>query len=99
MREGLIGAISTPAQGNLIDGIPMWAADNGCFGKGYPGDDAFLGWLGAMLPHAGRCWFAVAPDVVGDAKATLARSEPFLPAIRDIGYPVALAAQNGSSEE
>jgi hypothetical protein len=95
MREGLIGAISTPAQGNLIDGIPMWAADNGCFGKGYPGDIEYLAWLASMQPAAPRCWFAVAPDVVGDAAGTLKRSAPFLPVIRALGYPVALAGQNG----
>ena len=93
MRDGLIGAIVTPAQGNLIGGIPMWLADNGCFGKGFPGDVEFLAWLAVMNPAG--CWFAVAPDVVGDAKATLKRSAPFLPVIRGLGYPVALAAQNG----
>lgn len=95
MRSGLIGAIATPAQGNRLSGIPMWVADNGCFGKGYPGDAAFLGWLETLAPLAGNCWFAVAPDVVCDAAATLERSAPFLPEIRGIGYPVALAAQNG----
>jgi hypothetical protein len=95
MRNGLLGAIATPAQGNRIDDARMWVADNGCFGKGYPGDAGFLGWLETLSPLAGRCWFAVAPDVVSDAAATLKKSAPFLPKIRGIGYPVALAAQNG----
>jgi hypothetical protein len=95
MEAGLIGAIATPAQGNLLDGIPMWTADNGCYGKGYPGDDGFLAWLEQMAPHVDRCWFAVSPDVVGDAAATWERSAPMLPRIRALGYPVAYAAQNG----
>jgi hypothetical protein len=33
--------------------------------------------------------------VVGDAAATLARSVPFLPKIRELGYPAALVAQDG----
>jgi hypothetical protein len=37
----------------------------------------------------------VAPDVVGDAAATLERSTPWLGPIRELGYPVAFAAQNG----
>ena len=48
-----------------------------------------------LQPFAKLCEFAVAPDVVGDAKATLARSKPFLPVVRAMGFPAALAAQNG----
>ena len=95
MRDGLLGAIETPHGTHRIDDIPAWVADNGCFGKNYVGDEQYLAWLSKMQPQAGRCWFAVAPDVVGDAKATLKRSAPFLPLIRALGYRVALAAQNG----
>jgi hypothetical protein len=95
MTTGLLGAIITPAQGNRLPGGAAWCADNGCFGKGYPGDAAYLAWLDARSADAGRCRFAVAPDVPFDAAATLARSAPFLPVIRAMGYPVALAAQNG----
>jgi hypothetical protein len=96
MRDGRLGAIITPKQGNrLEDAFPVWCADNGCFGKGYPGDGAWLAWLADLTPHAARCAFAVAPDVVGDAAATLERSLPFLPLIRGMGYPAAFVAQNG----
>lgn len=101
MKAGLLGAITTPAQGNKITGLPLWCADNGCgpgvrgIGKGYPGDEAWLAWLADLAPHASRCAFAVAPDVVGDAAATLERSLPFLPVIRGLGYPAAFVAQNG----
>ncbi len=101
MTAGLLGAIATPAQGNKIAGLPLWCADNGCgpgvrgIGKGYPGNDAFLAWLADLTPHAGRCAFAVAPDVVGDAAATIERSLPFLSLIRGLGYPAAFVAQNG----
>jgi hypothetical protein len=46
-------------------------------------------------PEAGSCVFATAPDVVGDAAATLARSVPWLPRIRALGYPAAFVAQDG----
>src|SRR6266567_1060305 len=101
MMAGLLGAITTPAQGNKIAGLPLWCADNGCgpgvrgIGKGYPGDEAFLAWLESLVPHNARCKFAVAPDVVGDAAATIERSLPFLPLIRGMGYPAAFVAQNG----
>lgn len=95
MTRGELGTILTPAQGNRLPPAAVWAADNGCFGKGYPGDEAWLAWLGRHSPHADRCLFATAPDVVGDAAATLARSLPHLPAIRALGYPAALVAQDG----
>lgn len=73
---------------------PAWAADNGCFAAGDRFDlGAYLCWL-ATLPTAG-CLFAVAPDVVGDARATWERSRRVLPAIRRLGFPAALVAQDG----
>jgi hypothetical protein len=95
MRTGDIGMICTPREGREpLPGV-TWAGDNGCFGKGYPGDPAWLAWLARLAPHADRCLWATAPDVVGDAAATLARSWPHLPAIRALGYPAALVAQDG----
>lgn len=94
MTPGLLGAITTPKQGNRIRAAWDWAADNGCYGTGYPGDRKWLAWL-AGRPHRDSCLFAVAPDVVCDARATLARSAPFLPAIRELGYRAAFVLQNG----
>lgn len=95
MSKGLIGMIATPAAGNAVMAGVDWCADNSIFGDSYPGDAAFLAWLGDRARYADRCGFAVAPDVVGDAEATLARSATMLPRIRAVGYPAALAAQNG----
>lgn len=95
MRDGRLGYIDTPAQGNVRPEGLTWCADNGCFGKGYPGDNAWITWLKANSSDAETCAFAVAPDVVGDAAATLARSLPWLPQMRALGYPAALVAQNG----
>lgn len=87
--------IKTPAQGNKIPIGSMWLADNGCFGKGYPGDIQYIKWLVDNKPHRKDCLFATAPDVVGDFQATTKRSAPFLPVIREIGYKVAYIAQDG----
>jgi hypothetical protein len=95
MTAGLIGCIATPKSGN--DRVPegaVWCADNGCFGKGYPGDDGWWRWLSEHRSPE-TCAFAVAPDVLADAAATLARSAPWLPMIRAIGIPAALVAQDG----
>lgn len=100
MRAGLLDCIVTPLQGNHVPAGAVWCADNGCFGAAYVGDAAWVGWLaaGKHAPAYERCAFAVAPDVVANAAATLARSTPWLPIIRDLGYPVAFAAQDGQEE-
>lgn len=95
MHAQTIGYIDTPAQGNKRPAGVTWCADNGCFGKSYPGDEKWLAWLETNAHAAADCLFATAPDVVGDAAATLARSAPFLPLIRELGYPAALVAQDG----
>lgn len=95
MSAGLIDCIETPKQGkNRVPDGAYWCADNGCFGKGYPGDAAWWRWL-VEHPGKDRCRFAVAPDVVGDATATMARSLPWLSRIRSLGIPAAFVAQNG----
>ena len=93
MRAGLLGMITTPAQGNkLISGV-RWCADNGRFGNGWPGYCRWARWLDSQ-PREG-CAFAVAPDVPFDAARTLRLFGPASRLIRRMGFPVALAAQNG----
>lgn len=96
MSAGLLDMIATPKQGNrLPDGV-TWCADNGCYSAGYPGDDAWFAWLASFTAEQiARCAFATAPDVVGDAAATIERSGPWLHRIRAIGYRAAFVAQNG----
>jgi hypothetical protein len=104
MRDGLIGLIDTPKQGSravkesLHDTDVVWCADNGCFSEKW--DEA--AWWAFLLRNAHRadsCLFAVAPDVVGDAAATLVKSAPWLSKIRALGYPVAFVAQDGLTIE
>jgi hypothetical protein len=104
MTAAGLGCIITPAQGNRLPPVTAWCADNGCGpgrdgtpGGGYPGDRAYLAWLSHMSAQGGRrCLFATAPDVLGDAAATIARSAPFVYRIRAwFGLPVALVAQDG----
>ncbi len=97
MARGLIGQVITPAAGNRLEPAVDWVADNAVFGGSYPGDEAYLAWLTPLAIHAGRCRFAVAPDVVGDADATWHRSAPMLDPIRALGLPVGYVAQNGAT--
>jgi hypothetical protein len=95
MPAGRLGAIVTPKQGNRLPDVQFWIADNGCFGQGYPGDTRWMSWLRELPYDRASCEFATAPDVVGDAAATLTRSVPWLEPIRAAGYPAAFVAQDG----
>lgn len=95
MRAGQLGMIATPASGNRVEAGVAWIADNSAYTGRYPGDDRYLAWLSVRAVHRGQCALVTAPDVLGDAVATWARSRPVLPRIRALGYPAALVAQNG----
>lgn len=91
-------AMLQPGMGNLPPVGQPWAADNGRFSKPTTySDERYLAWL-AKRPGQDRCLFATAPDVVGDAAATLALSAPMFGRIRGLGYRVALVAQDGLEE-
>lgn len=97
MDKGTLCQIVTPAAGNAVHPtVRRWCADNAVFADKYPGDERYFAWLGRRAWAADRCTFAVAPDVVGDAVATLRRSGPMFDRIRSVGFPVALALQDGA---
>lgn len=104
MADGQLGAMMSHAQGNKLPPDVLFAIDNNCGpgrdgqpGTGYPGNRAYLELLSRMSAQARlRCLFATAPDVLGDAAGTLARSEPWTGPMRAwFGLPVALVAQDG----
>lgn len=100
MSAGLLGCMTTPAQGNVIPEGALYACDNGKFGKGWPGYAPWFAWLTRTVARYGaaRCLWAVAPDVPFDAAGTLAESLPWLAHIRDLGIPAAFAAQDGCDQ-
>ncbi|GAA1768613.1 hypothetical protein [Nonomuraea bangladeshensis] len=89
-----LGAILNPASGNGVPEQGLFGVDNAVFSGKYPGDRKYLRWLERFVPHADRCLFVTAPDVVGDAFATVARSRHMLKEIRAMGLPAALVAQD-----
>ena len=74
---------------------PWWAADNGAFGGKWT-EARHMDWL-AALPRD-RCLFAVSPDVYPDARESLRRGLEFAPVLRDMGFPVAVVAQDGAEQ-
>ncbi|WP_202033169.1 hypothetical protein [Nocardioides sp. WS12] len=97
MLAGQIHYIDTPAQGNRRPPGVQWIADNGCYSDKFD-EPKWWDFLTKNAHAAADCMFATAPDVVGDAAATLERSLPWLAKIRELGYPVAYVAQNGFAE-
>lgn len=94
MQAGVLGYIDTPAQRNIRPDGVTWCADNGAFSDKFD-ERTWWRFLNKHAHDAATCLFATAPDVVGDAVATLERSRPWLPRIRELGYPAALVAQDG----
>lgn len=94
MRAGDLGYIDTPHQQNTRPLGVTWCADNGCFSSRFE-ESHWWAFLKRNAAYADSCKFAVAPDVVGDAAATIARSAPWMPKIRALGYPVAFVGQDG----
>jgi hypothetical protein len=92
-RPDIYGVLAVPGAGNSLPERGRWAADNGC----YMGFDPPA--FGAMLRRhrwaKERCLWVAAPDVVGDARATLDLFEEWEPRLRDAGYPIAFVAQDG----
>lgn len=91
------GLMLSPGMGNDGRALDHWChgLDNGCFAQGDSFDPGgWLEWLASLRRYRERCLFAVAPDVVGDAEATLGRSLPYLPTVRQLGYPVAFVTQD-----
>lgn len=91
-------AMVTPAMGQKPPRGQLWAADTGCFRQ--PDTFSFAGylqWLNELAAddYLEQCLFATAPDRVGDAVATLEHSIPTFPYIQEVGYEVALVAQDG----
>jgi hypothetical protein len=77
------------------DRYPCYGADNGAF-SGKWDEDKHFAWLD-RLPRSG-CLFAVAPDVYPDAAATLELSSQFFGLFREMGFPVALVAQDHAEQ-
>lgn len=92
-----VGYMLTPMMGNRPDlSGAQFGIDTGCFANPAAySDGRYLDYLAELAPDRKRCLFATAPDVVGDAVATLAKSLPVLPLLRAAGYPAALVAQDG----
>lgn len=97
-RDGWrLGLINTPESAyapEVVAGYRWWGADNGCWSQGETFSfDRFMRWLDRQPRE--RCLFVVAPDVPMDAARTLESFWQSSTAIRRLGFPVALAAQNG----
>ncbi len=95
-----LGWLVTPRNCNpeavIRAGVP-WAADNDCYQR----LDARA--YRRMLRRLGdasdlsRLLFVTAPDVVGDARTTLARFRLWCPVLRYYGLPAAFVAQDGQT--
>jgi len=98
-RKGLsehFGYLASPQNRGtamLIEGRP-WGGDCGAF-TGVFDEAAYFRWLARMRRFQDTCLFVVVPDVVCNAAATLALFRRYATRMREMGFPIALVAQNG----
>lgn len=73
-----------------------YAIDNECYTRQFD-PERYIRVMNRIARCHGKqnCLFAVAPDVIGDARATLAQFAYWHKIIAGLGLPVALAAQDG----
>lgn len=91
-----VGHLLTPANWNSVDrivksGLP-WACDNGAYAGFKP--QSFWRMCERVAGKPWLLWVAC-PDVVGNAADTLRWFRDWQPAMRALGLPVALVAQDG----
>ncbi len=95
----VLGYLVTPGAGNRVQGMAdsglPWAADNGAFSGFDP--ERFRHFLGRVRLNPG-CLFLAVPDVVADARATLARFREWAEECRASGWPLALVGQDGAED-
>ncbi len=87
-----VGCLMVPGAGGLPLPCRSWAMDNGAF-AGFD-EKAFLKKLDLVKDVSGCLWVA-APDKVADHLATLRLFDAWEPRLRQLGFPVALVAQDG----
>lgn len=76
---------------------PYTALDNLAYVNWNPG--AFKNLLFQHAKYAEETKWVCAPDVVGDAKATLIRFEEWYPILTHLKYPIAYVLQDGQEED
>lgn len=90
-----VGIMWTPGMGNRFQ-ERAYGIDNGRFVLPW-NKRGWLRLLQSLYPHRATCLFAVVPDVVGDAMNTRAQWAQWAPRMKQYGYPLAFATQDGCS--
>lgn len=90
----LTPSLATSGNWNQIKQGMKWALDNGQFSGKVPLRNLPIK-MGAMKAYRSTCLFVVAPDVVGNAKETIALYPEWRDVIRSFGFPVAFVGQDG----
>lgn len=93
MRDGIIGYIDTPLQGNRREPNVQWCADNGCYSNKWNADH----WWRWLDRQERTMRFAACPDVVSNWESTLQLFEQWAPRMTAAELPVAVVAQDGAS--
>lgn len=97
MTAGVLGCMTSPAQGNLIDPSWTWAVDTGAYKNRWQPDR----WLAYLDRYAavGKCVFATVPDRLADPIETRRLWDQWATVVTDRGYRPAYVAQDDQHPE
>lgn len=91
-----IGLVTTRFTKGYLKRITRYPWHGADIGMGFSEADEYLDYLD-RLPRE-RCLYAVSPDCYPDAVESLRRGMEYAAIIRDMGFPVALVAQDGAEK-
>lgn len=89
---GKVGLLFTPRSWRPPLPFMPYALDNGCFTKWE--SEMFLKMLKKARYYHKPLWIVV-PDVVGDSEATIKQWYEWAPKVKEYGFPLAFACQDG----
>jgi hypothetical protein len=89
-----VGLVITRFTNGYMRRVPRYPWHGADIGMGFSDADIYLDWLDTVPRD--RCLYAVSPDCYPDAVESLRRGMEFAGIIREMGFPVALVAQDGA---
>lgn len=96
-HQTMFGKFVNPTRWFDLTGWHTWIADNGAF-KGFD-QDVFYKAIRVLLPYKSTCKAIVVPDVPFHWDQTLAKFRDWSPSLRRMGFPIALAVQDGATPD
>lgn len=95
-HQEMFGRFVNPRRQSIdLRGWSAWVGDNGAF-TGFD-KDRFMNCIRKLLPYSNACKALIVPDVPFHWEPTLVKFRDWAPSIRRLGFPAAIAVQDGAT--